>query len=171
MRALRRCRPTPEHRPIAGSREEEAAVPKQESDIPEIQAQQLLARLFLCLDTGDHERLATLFQPNGVWVRRGKELVGAGEMVAALRDRSATLVGHHVVTNVVVEPGGEGRASVIAYLTVYRHDSGARRSGAVPLAGPAALAICRGEIARGEHGWRFSRLVVDPPTMSADVKS
>lgn len=143
-----------------------------ECDIPEIQAQQLLAKLFHRLDAGDHEQLTALFHSGGVWVRRGKELRGASQMIDALRDRSPTLVGYHVITNVAVDIADDARASFAAYLMVYRHDSGVQRNGAVPLTGPAAIAVCRGEITRSAAGqWRLSRLVVAPPTMSADLKT
>jgi hypothetical protein len=143
----------------------------QECDIPEVQAQQLLAKLFLRLDASQHDQVPALFHPDGVWVRRGKELRGASQMIEALRDRSPTLVGHHVISNVAVEIADDGGASFAATLTVYRHDGGAQRTGPAPLTGPAAIAACRGEISRGAQGWRFSQLVVGPPTMSADIKS
>jgi hypothetical protein len=140
-------------------------------DDVEIVGQRLLTKLFHRLDGNDYAGVTSLFHPDGVWLRRGKELAGAAAIIAALSDRSPTLVGHHVVTNILVEPVDQARATVLAYLTVYRHDSGTARQGPAPLSGPAAIALCRGELAHRDGAWKLSRLVVEAPTMSADIKA
>lgn len=140
-------------------------------EIVEIVGQQLLAKLFQRLDSGDYQGVTALFHADGTWHRRGKQLVGAADIIAALGDRSPTQVSFHVITNIAVERVSEDRASLQAYLTVYREDSGSARQGPAPLSGPAAIAICRGDLARRDGDWKLSRFVVEAPALSADAKA
>jgi hypothetical protein len=141
------------------------------SEIVEVTGQQLLAKLFHRLDGGDYGGVAALFHADGSWMRRGKQLVGAAEIAAALTDRSPTLVSFHVITNIAVDRVDEDRAAILAYLTVYRYDGGSARQGPAPLTGPAAIAICRGELTRRDGDWKLSHFVVEAPALSADVKA
>jgi hypothetical protein len=130
-------------------------------------AQYLLFKFYYCLDTRDYEGAAALFPPDGVWVRQGEHLVGPAPILAAFAVRSATLVIHHVITNLFVESVDADFASVTSYITAYRHESGAPIEGPAPLTGPALVGFCRAEISREPQGWRISRLATGTPTFRA----
>lgn len=105
-------------------------------------------RFFHHLDRGDYAGVAALIAEDGVWVRQGKELVGPGAVLDALRARPADFVTRHLLSNVLVDITGDGEATVAYELSVYG------QTGAEP---PRHLSIMTGEdrLVRTEAGWRI----------------
>lgn len=136
----------------------------------DLEVQHLVHRLFYCLDTRDYRGVAAAFHEDGVWLRQGKRLVGPAQIIEALEQRSPTMVIHHVITNLFVEPAGEMAGKLTCYLTAYRHDSGAPPSGPAPLTGPAQVGFCHGEVSQVASRWRLSHLATAAPTFLASVK-
>jgi hypothetical protein len=82
----------------------------------------ILVRFFHYLDRREYEKLAALMTKQGVWHRRGTELVGPEGVLTALRSRPADFVTRHLVCNVVVDWPGRDLATVSYELSVYAQD-------------------------------------------------
>jgi hypothetical protein len=136
----------------------------------DLAVQHLVFRLFYCLDTRDYAGVAAAFHEDGVWLRQGKRLVGPAEIIKALEGRSSTMVIHNVITNLFYESVNDRRGKVTCYLTAYRHDNGKPASGPAPLAAPAQVGFCHGEVSQVNSKWRLSQLDTVPPTFLASVK-
>ena len=128
---------------------------------PDLAAQllceRLLVRMFHCLDARDYEGVAACFAEDGLWLRQGKELRGPAQVSKALQERTPTLHVHHLLSNIDVRVDG-ARARSIAYMTVYRSDTGKAPHLPIPMRGPELVAICNGEFRRAGEDWRVSRL-------------
>jgi hypothetical protein len=83
----------------------------------------VLVRFFHYLDRRAYEKLAGLMTTQGVWHRRGTELVGAEGVLAALRERPPDFVTRHLLSNVVVDWTDSDSATVSYELSVYARDS------------------------------------------------
>jgi SnoaL-like protein len=82
----------------------------------------VLVRFFHYLDRRAYEKLAALMTKQGIWHRRGTELVGPEAVLTALRERPADFATRHLVCNVVVDwPGGD-LATVSYEVSVYARE-------------------------------------------------
>ena len=129
---------------------------------PDLAAQllceRLLVRLFHCLDARDYEGVAACFAEDGLWLRQGKELRGPAQVLKALQERTPTIHVHHLLSNIDVRVTDAGRARSIAYMTVYRSDTGKPPQFPIPMHGPELVAVCHGEFRQVRDDWRVSRL-------------
>jgi hypothetical protein len=115
----------------------------------------VLIRFFHYLDRREYEKLAALMAKQGVWHRRGTELVGREGVLTALRARQPDFVTRHLVANVVVDwPGGD-LATAGYELSVYAQD------GAKP---PRHLSIMTGEdqLERTNGNWLITSKKAEP---------
>jgi ketosteroid isomerase-like protein len=126
--------------------------------VAQVSCERLLVRLFHCLDARDYEGVAACFAEDSLWLRQGKELRGPGQVLKALQERTATIHVHHLLSNIDVRLSGENRAKSIAYMTVYRSDTGKPPVFPIKVQGPELVAVCTGELRRSADQWRVSRL-------------
>lgn len=107
-----------------------------------------MTRFFHHLDRGHHEAVAALMAEDGIWVRQGKELVGPGAVLEALRARPADFVTRHLLSNLLVEITGDSEATVAYELSVY---------GQTGTEAPRHLSILTGEdrLVHTAAGWRI----------------
>ena len=128
-----------------------------ETTIAAAACQTLAVRFWNSIDERDYDGMVALFAPGGVWVRRGKELKAPSDILAAMAERSPTLVIRHVVTNVDVRVTAADAAEAFYYLTVYHHEAGKPVEKPVPLHGPRTIMIVRDRFTRTAEGWRILR--------------
>lgn len=133
-----------------------------------VAVQQLIFRLFYCLDTRDYPGVVSSFREDAVWVRLGKRLAGRAQMMQALKERSPTMVIHHIITNLHFESEATDHCKAVCYLTAYRHDAGKPFAGPTPLKGPSQVGVCRAEARHcGDGTWLLSYLNADNPAFMA----
>lgn len=131
-------------------------------------APQLLSELFLALDARDYAALTACFAPDGVWTRRGRDLVGAAAIADTLQEtRSPSLVTVHAVSTVAAALHAPDRGAARFYLTVFRHDDGTVPAGPVPVPIPAVVGLCTAEFVRISDCWRIQRLKTGPYAFGA----
>lgn len=115
----------------------------------------VLVRFFHYLDRRAYEKLAALMTKQGVWYRRGAELVGPEAVLTALRERPTDFVTRHLVCNVVVDWPGRDSATVSYELSVYAQD------GAKP---PRHVSVMTGEdqLERTNGHWLITSKKAEP---------
>jgi len=117
------------------------------------------------VDTGEASRIADLFTEDGVWTgANGHSMNGRAELLASFSARQALTrrLSRHVMTNVVVDLQSEDRATGIAYLINYRHDSSnevPERPG--PARNPKFVGDYHLEFRRVDGEWRIATLRFD----------
>ena len=135
----------------------------------ESKCQKAILAFFRCLDERDYAGLIARMHPEGVWLRQGKQLRGEQQILQAMNARSETMRIHHILTNVLVDVSSDSeRASLFAYLLVFRHDDGEKHTGPAPLKGPAAIHTCNAELRPAAGDWRIFRLE-NSPTFLAEA--
>lgn len=92
------------------------------SAYPELQ--QLVHRFYYYLDERRYQDLVDMMRPDAIWHRQGKVLRGHDQALAALNERTTSLVIRHIITNTFLEQESDSDARLIAYLTAYRYDDG-----------------------------------------------
>jgi hypothetical protein len=115
----------------------------------------VLVRFFHYLDRREYEMLAALMTKQGVWHRRGTELVGPEGVLTALRARPADFVTRHLVCNVVIDWPGRDLATVSYELSVFAQE------GAKP---PRHLSVMTGEdqLERESGRWLIKSKKAEP---------
>lgn len=126
--------------------------------LDELACERVLIRLFHCLDARDYEGVAACFAEDSIWPRQGKELRGPAQVLKALQQRTPTIHVHHLLSNIDVRLMDPNRAQSIAYLTVYRSDTGKPPVFPIEVQGPELVAVCTGELRRFGDRWRVTRL-------------
>lgn len=117
------------------------------------------------VDSGEAARIADLFTEDGVWTgANGHSMNGHAELRAAFSGRQALTrrLSRHVMTNVVVDVQSDDRATGIAYLINYRHDSDSdtpERPG--PARHPKFVGDYHLEFRRENGEWRIATLRFD----------
>ena len=129
-----------------------------DSLLDELACERVLIRLFHCLDARDYEGVAACFTEDSLWLRQGKELRGPAQVLKALQQRTPTIHVHHLLTNIEVRLTDPTRARSIAYMTVYRSDTGKAPVFPIEVPGPELVAVCSGELRRAGDQWRVTRL-------------
>jgi hypothetical protein len=129
---------------------------------------QTVARFFRALDDRDYATLGGLLAEGGVWHRQGAELRSLADIEAAMAKRSPTMRIHHLLTNLYAEAIGDDEATVVGYMLVVRHDSGAVPAGPSPLQGIETIRTMRGRLRRSADGWRIVHLAGDAPSFAAE---
>jgi hypothetical protein len=132
---------------------------------------QLLARYNLAIDLGRIGQWVDCFTADGVFeclgLPDGAALGGRHEGPDALRAYAETHFGinqgraRHWNWNLVVDPAGDGRASMTCYLNAYTAGQAGPDGGGPIL---RVSGIYRDELVRGDDGWRFSsrQVTIDP---------
>jgi hypothetical protein len=120
-----------------------------------------VVRFYRHLDDRAYDKLVALLDEAGEWHRQGTALHGRVAVLNALSQRPATLRIHHLLTNLASEPAGGGELSVIAYMSVVRHDAGRPLAGAAPLDGIENLRTIRARLRATPAGWRITHLAHD----------
>jgi uncharacterized protein (TIGR02246 family) len=117
------------------------------------------------VDSGQAAKIADLFTEDGVWTgANGHSMNGRAELLASFSGRQALTrrLSRHVMTNVAVDIESEDRATGIAYLINYRHDS---ESDVAEPPGPARNPKFVGdyhlEFQRVDGVWRIATLRFD----------
>ena len=114
---------------------------------------QLTHQFFYCLDEFRYDELVSLMETDGSWHRQGKVLRGRDAVLKALAERPGTMRIRHVITNLLVTGVEDDTASVVAYLTAYRHDDGTDSPMPRVIAGPYRILIVRTRFRRHGEGW------------------
>ena len=105
-------------------------------------------------DFGDSAAAAGFFAADGVLeMPGGKRFAGRDAIRGRLEQQPADQVSRHVITNVLIETAGEGRARGFCYLTLYR---GTRTEGPMPAGVPFVVGHYEDEFVRTDEGWRFA---------------
>lgn len=132
------------------------------------QAAQVLSRLYCALDERDYDGVARCFHPEGQWHRQGTILHGRDDIVRALRQRSPTLVVHHLYSNCLFESIGQARLKVRYLLTVFQVDPGQAAAGATLFATSPQVGFCDAELVVEADGqWLLARMAARPPAFKA----
>ncbi|NCF44274.1 MAG: hypothetical protein GWP70_05570 [Proteobacteria bacterium] len=108
------------------------------------------------LDTQRYDAFAALFGAQGVLAVAGR-VAGQAAIAKAMERRPAELRSRHVLTNILIEPIHDTRATGITYLSLYRH-IGAASLLEKPIEGftPAAIGHYADELELTPDGWRFA---------------
>jgi len=119
----------------------------------ELAIHRLIVRYGLAVDTGDAERTASVFTPDGVYDADVRYMDGRDEVADMVRgERHQTMVGHcaHQIGPAVVEIDGD-RAVAVGYSRVYLEANGA--------IGVYRVSLNRWELERRDGGWQIARRV------------
>ncbi len=121
--------------------------------------EQTLFRFFYHLDMGEYEKVTALLSNDCIWERQGKTLRSPAMALQALRGRPEGRTTLHVVTNLIIDAGGnDNNADTVLYLTAFRHDGDKKPTGPLPIELPFAAAIYRAKLNREPAGWRIQEL-------------
>jgi len=127
----------------------------QEAQRTESACAALTVRFFHHLDRREHDRVAELFAPDGVWQRQGVPISGTDALLGVLHARPADLTTRHLVSNVVVDRPDPQTAIVHYELSVYSADA----TGAARL---RSLMTGRDRLERDGDGWRIRLKRAEP---------
>jgi hypothetical protein len=108
-----------------------------------------------CFDSGDTDRLLSLFAPDGVWKRDDREINGASELRAFMDARSSSVFVRHALTNLRTTIINQDNAIVESYVAVYRHVFDGPVTLPAPLEGPEVFARYRDQLVRLPGGWKI----------------
>lgn len=128
----------------------------------------LMVRLCDLLDKGENVAAAGLFSEEAELLAPNGNVLRGAEVRAFLENRSPAIATRHVLSNVLITPGGPDTATVRAYILVYRVPR--QEPDALPRALPAtpqAVGDWDMDLVRTSNGWRirrFSALPVLEPT-------
>src|ERR1700731_538814 len=78
------------------------------------------------IDSGEAERVADLFAPDGIWEAYRNRKVGQQEIREAFRHRqeNQARVSRHVCTNIAIDILGPRQAAGLTYFILFREDWG-----------------------------------------------
>ncbi|GLQ55175.1 nuclear transport factor 2 family protein [Devosia nitrariae] len=116
----------------------------------------LATAAYSLMDQGLYEETADLFSPDAVWVRGGVPVAGQEAILSALRQRPATDLSRHIVTNVLVRDITADSARATAVFMPLRGP--VNEDGTVPLNGINSVGDLEFEFSRQPNGWKISRL-------------
>ncbi|MBV9542295.1 MAG: nuclear transport factor 2 family protein, partial [Alphaproteobacteria bacterium] len=110
------------------------------------------------VDHGEAERVAELFEDDGVWASPENTMTGVAKIRAGFRQRQDNIarMSRHVCCNLLIDVVDADHASGTVYLTLYRHDGEPTRRTS-PSAAPAIVGEYRDQFVRTSGGWRFAR--------------
>lgn len=117
---------------------------------------QLLIRFYGLLDEKRYDELAGLFAEDGVWVRLGKELVGAPAILDAMSERDDWLTAH-LVSNIRIDIVDRDNVETTQYVTLYRHEGRDGAQGPAPVVLPLGILRHRDRLTREAGVWKFKR--------------
>lgn len=121
-------------------------------------------RFSVLVDAGRYDEAAALFAAQGVLRRPDEQINGREALRSSFEARPSHRLTRHIVTNVLVEPDGEGRAKAFSYVSVYRHLGTAGSDVRLPVAAraPETVAEYHDELAWHDGGWQIAHRTVKP---------
>ena len=106
----------------------------------------------------DHRRAedaVALFAEDGCWIRRGRPIRGAAELLASFK-RGGTRVNRHVGAATLITVRDENHAEGVTYYLAFHHDPGTFEA-KLPLPGePPSMGEWHDKFVRTPQGWRFA---------------
>jgi len=121
--------------------------------------QQSVQLFYYGVDRGDFALAMAQFSENCVWERNGVLLRGRQEVEASLRNRSATQVTRHIVTNFSILRQNAERASTVYTLGLHLYDDGTPPKLPVPGSLPFLLVDVNCELGlEPDNVWRIQQL-------------
>lgn len=115
----------------------------------------LVQQFALYVDNRQSAAVAGLFTPDGIFERGGGIHRGAEAIQALVETRPPDIATFHVMSNILVEPDGQGGAQAISSFQFYRWTM-RDPSPAVP----AVLGYYQDQFANTADGWRIARRTV-----------
>ena len=107
----------------------------------------------------DHRRAedaVALFAEDGCWIRRGRPVRGAAELLASFK-RGGTRVNRHVGAATLITVKDANHAEGVTYYLALHHDPGAQDAKLpLPFAPPATMGEWHDKFVRTPQGWRFA---------------
>jgi hypothetical protein len=119
---------------------------------------QVTHQLYYFLDESRSGNLVALFTPSGSLFRQGELLIGHGEIMQAMLNRSTTQRIRHVISNGVIESQAQGCVNLVAYMTAYCFDDGRRHPGLVALSRLLRLSLVRVALQPTDEGWKITEI-------------
>lgn len=118
-----------------------------------VQMLNLTARFYAELDDRNYDGVLSCMASDGVWVRRGAEVVGHEAIAAALRSRPENFHTRHLVTNLQVEQVDDTHGSVTFYMMGHPHIGEIPAGTYVPIPHPHILAVYRDTMVKRDGRW------------------
>lgn len=137
--------------------------------LSQFQCQDVALRFYRHLDERRYGEMAALMHPDGIWSRQGTDIDRSGLSAALTKGRSASLMTHHLLTNLVVTQAGSESMAAVGYLVVFRHDDGDAPRIPVPLSGASGISDWKCEFRPTADGWRIFRLQSRPTFKAVEV--
>ncbi len=113
----------------------------------------LTSRFYAELDDRNYEGVLSCMASDGVWVRRGQEVVGHEAIAEALRSRPNNFHTCHLVTNVQVEQFDEEHGRVRFYMTGLPYIGELPPGEYVPAPSPHILALYHDMMVKRDGRW------------------
>ena len=124
----------------------------------EQECRNLIAALVQHYDHGEAEQAATLFVPDGLWVKTGVPYRGSAAIIASFSKQPQTLVLRHFVSNTVVRVHDESSASAVTYYMAFVGDRGALPTDSeLPIELPKSLGEWNDTFVLTDAGWRIAQ--------------
>jgi hypothetical protein len=123
---------------------------------------QLTHRLFYFLDESKYDQLVSLFEKSGIWHRQGEVLTGHEQILSAMEKRPATQRIRHIITNCFIESHSHSLVNLVAYMTAYRFDDGAVRTGPAEISRPFRISVVRALMRQTEGAWKIAEMSLTP---------
>lgn len=122
-----------------------------------IECEKLVVRLTHAQDHDEAELAASLFVPDGVWIRSGKPKRGRSEIVKSFDRGGQDVVARHIVSSCLVEVEDDTHARATTYYLAYVSRNAKMTDGVRPLPVPASLGEWHDRFVLTSEGWRFER--------------
>jgi SnoaL-like domain len=124
----------------------------------EQQCRDLVTRLVHYYDHGDAEAAASLFIPDGTWVKSRVPYRGRAAIIDSFAAQPSNLVMRHVTSNILIDVVNGTYARGVTYYLAYvgRRDRDSSET-ELPLEQPGALGEWYDTFEETTEGWRFAR--------------
>jgi hypothetical protein len=106
-------------------------------------------------DANDLAGMERVFAADGVWKRKDGDIVGIEQLRTFMRVRSPGIFVRHVLSNLRTTLNDGDSATVISYLTVYRHDFEHAPKLPAPFDGPDLVSEYHDKLARISGDWKL----------------
>ena len=117
----------------------------------------LVMQYAIAADTGEFDRAADCYVPDGRLTIAGKTHAGRAAIRTRLAHQPADQVSRHVVSNVLIDVIDSSNARGCAYVTIYRGTRrDARGAGPLPLDAPFLVGMYDDRYVNTSDGWRLS---------------
>ena len=129
---------------------------------------EVMASYWADVDENGGSRAHEFYQPDGVYAIGNNRFEGRDQIAAFYaRRRYGTVMTRHMLNNVRVFGGGEGRARIVGMMSLYRADGKSPLQGARP---PAMIADFEARCVIGDNRrWRFQLHELRPFIIGNDL--